>query len=125
MAANSSRKTYGIVTRDGPVSKLKPSPLDDSEVAADRGRLLAHGDLVAERCQPGGAGQAPDARTDHDDAAHSERPFQVSVPALWARTERAVSPASARTESRVRNASGQTRPPVRRADTTRPATPAA
>ena len=75
MAANRSVNTCGSVSSDGPVSKVNPSRRYSPSLPPCGGGALVQRHPVAERGEPRGGGQAPDARADHDDARHvSARP---------------------------------------------------
>ena len=73
-----------------------------ADLAAEVWRLLADDDLVALHRKPRGHGQPAHAGSDHDNPAHTCRPFHVSEPSRCLRAESAMSATNASTEPGVR-----------------------
>ena len=138
MAANSSVKTCGRVSSDGPVSKVNPSrrysPSFPPWVAArscssTRCPCAASRAAAASPPTPAPIDDDPrhvsPARTPARGRPSRRRPFHVSSPRRCPRHDAASNPSSAATDAGCASASGQARPPLRRAASTRLATAAA
>ena len=93
--------------------EAEPVAAVPAELAADLGRLLQHGHLVAGVGEPDGGGQPPEAGPDDDDPAHAtSRPFHRSVPRYRPTNDAAVRPAASTTDTGCASASGSERAPV-------------